>query len=208
MDRRVLDHKLLAILILPVLLTACFTGQRARLMTELTTTGDQAIDAVLTKLESVSGATFTASYDATNAFSGATTAVTIAQAAPDRRVTIVGDVTYVVDGDDAETCMASTDTCENKIDPARTSDVQLTPDFYATSAAAHLRAAANIATGPAVASTEVVLEQPATCVAIPVPDDTVTTCVLDDGLLARRDASDVDLAMTAYSPDADDELWP
>lgn len=208
MDRRVLTPRFVAILMLPIVLTGCVTGQRGRLMTELSATGNEAIDAVLSQLEAVSGAVFTADYDVLTVYPGTDTAVTIAQSAPARRITIVGDVAFIVDGGPSETCTVSTDECQDGIDAARTSDVQLTPDFWGTSATARLRAEAGVATGPPVPSSEIIAGQNAICVAIPVPDDTVTTCVLDDGVLARLDGSDIELTMTSYSPDADETLWP
>ena len=123
--------------------------------------------------------------------------MTIAQSAPDRRVTIIGDVSYVVEGPRVRTCSDSSDDCEDVIDAARTSDVQLGPDFYGTSATARLRTAAAAATGPATASTEQIEDQAATCASIPLPGDTTVVCAFDNGVLARLDASDVDLTMTS-----------
>ena len=199
---------LAAIVGLSVVLGGCFTGPRSELRPDLSTTGDAAIDAVLSRVEQVGAAVFTASYDADNAFAGTTTPVTITQSAPDRRVTVIGDVSYVVEGTRVRTCSDSADDCEDVIDAARTSDVQLGPDFYGTSATARLRNAAAAATGPATASTEQIEDQAATCASIPLPDDTTVVCAFDNGVLARLDASDVDLTMTSYSDEADESLWP
>jgi hypothetical protein len=199
---------LVAVVALSAALGGCFTGPRSALRPDLSSTGDAAIDAVLSRVEQVGAAVFTASYDADNAFAGTTTPVTVAQSAPDRRVTIIGDISYVVEGPRVRTCSDSPDHCEDVIDAARTSDVQLGPDFYATSATARLRTAAAAATGPANASSERIEDQAATCASIPLPDDTTVACVFDNGVLARLDASDVDLTMTSYSDEADESLWP
>ncbi len=206
--RRARPAAIAVIIVCSVGLSACVIGQRGRLQPELSTTGDAAVDAVLHPLEQISTAVFTATYDADNAFAGTTTPVTIAQSAPDRRVTIIGDVSYAVEGSRAETCSVSAGECDPGIDPARTSDVQLGPDFYGTSATARLRTAAAAATGAPVPSTEVIEGRDATCVTIPLPSDTMAMCVFDDGLLARLDASDVDLTLTSVSDEADESLWP
>ena len=176
---------LAAIVGLSVVLGGCFTGPRSELRPDLSTTGDAAIDAVLSRVEQVGAAVFTASYDADNAFAGTTTPVTVTQSAPDRRVTVIGDVSYVVEGPRVRTCSDSADDCEDVIDAARTSDVQLGPDFYGTSATARLRNAAAAATGPATASTEQIEDQAATCASIPLPGDTTVMCAFDNGVLAR-----------------------
>ena len=98
---------LAAIVGLSVVLGGCFTGPRSELRPDLSTTGDAAIDAVLSRVEQVGAAVFTASYDADNAFAGTTTPVTITQSAPDRRVTVIGDVSYVVEGPRVRTCSDS-----------------------------------------------------------------------------------------------------
>ena len=90
---------------------------------------------------------------------------------------------------------------------ARISDTQLSTDFYARSAATRLRRDADARTGDTVASTVEIAGQPATCVAIPLSSSTETYCALDSGPLARIDAADVRIELTAYSPVADESKF-
>jgi hypothetical protein len=119
----------------------------------------------------------------------------------------IGDVRYLVDGSSTRTCTVSTGDCTDTIDASRVSDVQMTPDFFGTSLSARLRHDGQIAVGDPTTSTEEILGQAATCTAIPVDGATNTYCVLDNGVLARLDAGDLDVTMTAYEPGADAALF-
>ena len=93
------------------------------------------------------------------------------------------------------------------MDAARISDTQLSPDFYASSAATRLRRDAAARVGPTVASTTTIGGAAATCVEVPVTNANETYCALDDGPLARLDAADVDIELTAYSPTPDESRF-
>ena len=64
----------------------------------------------------------------------------------------IGDVRFLFDGSSTATCDLADGTCSDTIDADRVSDTELTPDFYATGAAARLRADAEARTGPTVAA--------------------------------------------------------
>jgi hypothetical protein len=116
-------------------------------------------------------------------------------------------VRYLIDGSSTRTCTVSTGSCTETIDASRVSDVQMTPDFFGTSLAARLRHDAEIAIGEPTPSTEEILGQTATCTAIPLDSAANTYCVLDNGVLARMDAGDLDVTLTAYEPGADAALF-
>jgi hypothetical protein len=200
-------------LLVAVGMSGCFTGERPTLAHE-PTTGSPAVDAVIDRVNSLGDAVYTADYDVT-AFDGQTRPVRASQSGASRRSLTIGDVRYIVDGSSTRTCTVSTGRCDDTIDASRVSDVQLNPDFFGTSLAARIRHDAEIAVGEPTASTEELLGQTATCAAIPVEGRggaegariTNTYCVLDNGVLARLDAGDVDVTMTAYEPGADAALF-
>jgi hypothetical protein len=194
-------------------MSGCFTGERPTLAHEPTTS--PAVDAVIDRVSSLGDAVYTADYDVVTAFDGQTTPARASQSGPSRRSLTIGDVRYIVDGSSTRTCTVSTGQCVDTIDASRVSDVQMNPDFFGTSMTARIRHDAEVAVGEPTASTEDVLGQTATCTAIPVAGPggaqesraTNTYCVLDNGVLARLDAGDVDVTMTAYEPGADAALF-
>ncbi|CAN5720879.1 hypothetical protein BH18ACT2_BH18ACT2_17590 [soil metagenome] len=192
------------------LISGCITGERPTLAEAPLETGDAAVDAVLTRLESGAAATFTASYDVLTRFGDLRSSATVAQEGATRRsITIAagGTFRFVVDGEATATCDLTAGTCTDTLDPQRVSDTQLAPDFYAAGAAARLRRDAGQRTGPTAAAAETIAGQPATCVTIPVGGAggqlTSTYCALDAGPLARLDAADVAIDLTTWSPTPD-----
>ena len=155
-------------------LSACFTGERPRLVEGAATTGDPASDAVLARLDGVGDVVFTADYDLLTRFGDMHTPASVVQAEPGRRSITIGDVRFLLDGAEAATCELGTGTCSSTIDAGLTSNTQLGPDFYASSAAARLRRDTELRAGPTTSSSEMIAGQSATCVTIPVgrrPDD-------------------------------------
>lgn len=187
-------------------MSGCFTGERPTLAHDVTT-GSPAVDAVVERVGRIGEAVYTADYEAYTEYTGVTTAVRASQSGTGTRSLTIGDVRYLVDGSDTRTCTVSTGDCVEEIDAARVSDVQMTPDFFGTSLSARIRRDAEIAVAAPTASTEDVGGQQATCAAIPVDGATNTYCVFDNGVLARLDAADVDMTLTAYEPGADAALF-
>lgn len=185
-------------------LAGCGTGPRPRLMTELSTTGSDAADAVLTRLDKIGAAVYAAEYDVTSKFDGHVTSAVITQSAPDRRSLTVGDIRYLVDGSSTATCDLATSTCTGMLDAARVSDVPMTPDFFGTSARARLRADVAAATAAPVGNNETIDGREATCVDVPVAQDTNRFCVFDDGVVASLEAGDVSVVLVAYADEADE----
>jgi hypothetical protein len=185
-------------------LSACFTGERPRLAEGASRTGDPAADAVLSRLDAAADASFTADYEVVTKFGNVTTPATVVQAGLARRAVTISQIRFIVDGADIATCDLDTGACSTTIDAARVSNVQLTPDFYAASAAAKLRRDAELRAGPTRASTETIAGQPATCVVVTTSAGESTYCALDSGPLARLDSADQSIELTQYSPTADE----
>jgi len=183
--------------------TGCITGERPTLAEGPLQTGDPAVDAVLARLDGAGASIFTAGYDVLTRFGDLQTPATVVQDGPARRSVTIGQVRFIVDGASTATCDLDAASCTTTIDAARVSDTQLTPDFYAVSAAATLRRDAAARTGATTAATETIAGQPATCVTVPVSGGQSTYCALDTGPLARLDAADRVITMTNYAPSAD-----
>jgi hypothetical protein len=201
--RRSLPHLAGAILTVLVL-TGCMTGERPSFDESPTIvgtmTGDAAIDAVLTDLDAVRDAVFTAEYSGLLAFGGTTTDLRVTQSSPTRRSVTIGDVRYLTDGADTQTCRVSSGTCESGIDAAAVSNTGLTPEFVVGDLAKRLRRDATAKVGTTTARTETFAGQEATCVDVPVDRGTKTYCVLPNGVPASYIGGDVTLTMARYEP--------
>ncbi|HEU4842073.1 MAG TPA: hypothetical protein VFT09_11540 [Ilumatobacteraceae bacterium] len=194
-------------IVVTVGVSGCFTGERPTLADGPVMTGDPNVDAVLERLDQAPQAVFSADYDVLTRFGDVTRAASVVQAGPSRRSITVGSIRFLVEDSATATCDLETSVCTDTIDAARISDTQLAPDFYATSAATRLRRDANGRTGDTVASTAEIAGQPATCVAVPVTERIETYCALDNGPLARIDAADVLIELTAYANVADESKF-
>lgn len=175
-----------------VTLSACITGERPRFdeeQTARTDSGNAAIDEVLDRLDSVSGATLTAVYDITGA-DGETERATVVLADGGRRSITVGDVRYLIEPGNGITCDVPTAECEPSVNDARISDLQLTHEFYAPAFATRLRVDADRRIQDPTATTADVAGREATCVSVPVTGGDKVYCALDAGLLARYQGPD------------------
>jgi len=188
-----------------VALSACFTGPRPKLAEGAATTGDAAADAVLSRLDATGGKVFTADYTILTKFGSITTPATVVQAGPARRAVTIGGTRFLINGSETGTCDLDAGTCSDSIDPQDVSNLQVTADFYAASAAARLRRDTELRTGPTRASTETIAGHPATCVVIPVTGGDTTYCALNTGPLARLDGADLSIDLTKYSRRADEK---
>ena len=182
-----------------LLLSSCFTGERPHFNSDPLAhgvpTGDAAIDAVLSKLDLVTDGPATGVYTVLTKFGNTTVAATVALDRT-RRVVEVGTVRYINTGEQKFTCTIDVVT-ENSLDctagfaPARISDIGITIDFYAAEAATRLRRDAQAQLSPAVARTELIANQDASCVDVTLTGGTATYCVLANGMLAKLDDGDV-----------------
>jgi hypothetical protein len=183
-------------------LTGCFTGERPTLSSVPQSTGDPAADAVLERLGDAATATFTARYQIASA-AGEKAEAAVAQDGSTRRSITIGDTRYLVNGTSTATCSVGDGSCVDAIQPARVSDLGVTPDFYAASPAARLRRDAALRVGPTTSSTETIAGQPATCVIIPIAQSAARYCALDAGPLARMRTTDATVDLTEYAAGVD-----
>src|SRR5690242_6460239 len=109
-------HRAAGLSLIVFLLTACMTGERPSFEqspTDVgTMTGDAAIDAVLADLDGIRDAVFTAEYTGEQLFGGTTSTLQVTQSSPTNRSVTIGDVRFLTDGAESQTCFVSTGTCE------------------------------------------------------------------------------------------------
>ena len=200
-----------ATLTLLLVVGGCFTGERPSFTTEPfppgSSSGDPAIDQVLDQFDAVNEGPYTADYTVLTKFGNTTRPASVSLEASRRSVT-VGDVRFLTADGASQTCLlAKTDPCSSSIDPARISDTQITPDFYAADAAKRLRRSAVARIGTPVAHVDQIAGQSATCVDVPVPGGTSVYCALTNGPLARLDDGAVSINLTQYSPAIAESLF-
>ncbi len=195
-------------------LSGCMTGERPTFESDVafaSETGNEAIDAVLERLDRARLATFTGDYEILTRLGGQESTARIVQDGANRRSVTVNSIRFVADDGSEATCDLVAATCEASINDARISDVIATHDFYADSAARRLRTDAGRRIGEPVGYDVTLAGQAALCVDVPVTGGTVAYCALDQGPLARYDGSDTLVELTAYSDTPDQaafELTP
>jgi hypothetical protein len=190
-------------------LTGCVTGERPSFSDDATaagtTTGDPAIDAVLTRFDTVSGSVFTADYTIDTVLTGVQTPAKVVQTGPSRRSITIGDIRFIVEGAATATCnLGIGGSCSGTLDDNLTSDRQVGHQFYAESMAARLRTDAGRVVAATTSYISPIAGQQATCVDVPVDGGTKTYCALDSGVVARFAGGDLRVELTAYS-DVPDE---
>ncbi len=200
--------------VLVATLSSCFTGERPRFEDDEQTfvsTGSEAVDTVLLRLESVDGSRFTASYQIDTRFGTLRSTAEVTQTSSRQRsITVQNEAVHIRftdDGDDERTCDVISEECETGLNDARISNTQLSHRFYAPSFAQRLRVSADRRIGDPVPSSTSVAGQPAVCVDVPVTGGTETYCALESGALARFIGADVEIELTSYSPEPDDALF-
>jgi hypothetical protein len=198
----------LAAVVAAATLAGCITGERPILeeTAAAAATGDAPVDAVLSRLDVVGEREFTATYDITNNFGPLTRTATVSQLGDGRRSVTIGDVRFLLGGSTNITCRLGGDgeQCSENIDDAAISDLQVTHQFYARSAADRLRTDAARRVGTTEGYASEIGGQPATCVAVPVSGGTKVWCALDSGPLASYQGPDVVITLTSFAPAGDE----
>ncbi len=194
-----------------VSLSGCFTGKRPSVVNDPfptgSTTGDPAIDQVLTELDDINPGPYTADYTVLTKFGNITRPASVAVDHTRRSVT-VGTVRFLTLDNVRHTCLLDKpDPCSTTLDPARISDTQITPDFYAADAAKRLRRDATSRIATPVSHIEIIAGQSTTCVDVPLTGGTSIFCVMKGGPLARLDDAAVSINLTQFSPAADETLF-
>jgi hypothetical protein len=201
---------LLGLLLILVSLTGCFTGKRPSVVNDPfpahSSTGDPAIDQVLAQLDVNNPGPYTADYTVLTKFGNTTRTASVAVDQGRRSVT-VGNVRFLTINNVSQTCLLDgPPPCSTSIDPARISDTQITPDFYAIDAAKRLRRDATSRIATPVSHVESLAGQSATCVDVPLTGGTSIFCVLNGGPVARLDDAAVSINLTQFVPAADQSL--
>lgn len=170
-------------------------------------TGDQAIDTVLRRLELSETATFEATYDVHTLLGDTMTSAEVAQEGLKRRAVRMGDVLYR-DGTERDpvTCDTATGACEAGLDDALIASLMVTRTFFSTSAIARLEQVARVATGPATMEDRQIAGTDAVCATVPVTGGQTTFCATAQGVLAGYEGADTRITMTQYRTDLTDEL--
>jgi hypothetical protein len=193
-----------------VFASGCVTGPRPSFDDQQpadSTTGNQAIDDVLARLDAATVAEFTADYEITTRLGDTTSTATVVQAPESRRSITVNGVRFLYDQGPVATCDLTTGECEASINDARISDVGLTHRFYAEDFARRLRIDANRRIGEPVAHSITAGGLPALCVDVPVSGGIKTYCALADGPLAHYDGNDVVIDLTSYATTIDESAF-
>jgi hypothetical protein len=196
-----------AALVTSLLLGGCFTGERPSFVEASDEpTGDAAVDAVVDLLESPDAGTFTATYQITNKYGGATFPATVTR--DDTRLSItIGDVRYLSTEAGTQTCAVSTGACTSGFDEARISDTGVLHTFAKDSAANRLRREAATRTGPGETYQATIGEQQVECVKVVGAGGTTQFCALPGGWLASQDVAEVNIALQTLAPTATEALF-
>lgn len=193
-------------------LSGCLTGKRPHFSDSTvpsagTPVGDPAIDAVLSKLDAATSGPATAMYEVLTKYGNTTNPASVALT-PGKRNVVIGNTRFLQTETVAQTCSVDVPTeCANGFEVQRVSNIGITPDFYAADTAKRLRRDAQAKVGPAVARTDVIAQQPVTCVDVPVPNGTAVYCALDNGLMGLLDDGDVRVELTVFGATADDSQF-
>lgn len=203
-------HVVGALALSTLALAACATGPRPSFDADqplMAPTDDTAVDAVLDRLDAVDLAQFTADYTVLTRLGNLQSTATVVQADNSRRSITINDIRFLDGTSNAATCNLSTAECEAVINDARVSDVQLTHDFYASSAARRLRVDEGRKLAPATGYTIDIAGQTATCADVPVSGGTKRYCALDSGVLATYDGNDLLIELISISDVADESKF-
>jgi hypothetical protein len=201
----------LTVMLMTAALAGCFTGERPSLADDPfppgKSSGNAAIDQVLAELDQTNTGPYTAEYTVLTKYGNTSRAATVAVDGERRSVTI-GDVRFLITGQTEQTCLLNTtQPCSSTIDPARVSDTQVTPTFFAVDAAKRLRRDATSIVAEPLAHSEDIAGQAADCVDVPLPGGTSVFCALPGGPLARQDDAAVSIDLRAYSTTVDEALF-
>ena len=201
----------LGLLVLVVSTSGCITGKRPSVVNDPfpvgSSSGDPAIDQVLAELDRNNVGPYTADYTVLTKFGNITRPASVAVDHGRRSVT-VGSVRFLTINNASQTCaLDASNPCSTSLDPARISDTQITPDFYAIDAAKRLRRDATSRIATPISHVESIAGRSATCVDVPLTGGTSIFCVLKGGPLARLDDAAVAIDLTQFAPAADESLF-
>ncbi len=188
-----------------LVVTGCITGDRPELE-PAPDVDDAAAEVVLERLARAGSVSFTATYDIVPTSTGVTTTAVVRQLDDQRRITI-GDVDYLIDNGVSRTCRLESDECDEYVNDALVSDLNLTHRFWSDGIAARLVVDASRRIGFSEGRVDSIAGRPAACVDVPVLGGTVLYCALDAGVLARYYNADVSIELTSFTNDVDPAVF-
>lgn len=213
---------MIAVVLVPlaVLLSSCFTGERASIDSTATLPNDgepsdTAVDSGLPTsakqladlLGSPATSPETATYEITPT-SQSTPVVAVVSRDQGRTVVSIRGVQYRTDDSGPSTCRSEATTCSRGFNSQPLSDLGISAQFWGPSARQELRSptlAARI--GPIATSQAQIAGQTATCIDIPGPQVTERYCALPTGMLAAKSTARVVITLTSYTATFDESLW-
>lgn len=190
------------VLLAPLVLGACY-GKRPSFGIQ----SDPAIAAVLSKLDVATTGPLTGKYSLLTRFGNITTPATVSVVNPAQRSITIGAVRFLFSSAGPQTCNLSTAACSAQTDDAQISNLSLTHDFYGAAPSARIRTDAKTMIGNAIASSEQIAGQTATCVQIPFTSGSKKYCTLDNGILAFQDSPDLQIKLLSVVDTADPLLF-
>jgi len=194
-----------------LVLSGCFTGERPTLMPEKTVpaVSDAAIQEVIAILNSTPIANFTIAYEVVTKFGDLHTAATLAFDPSLGTSITIAEVRYIyLTNGTTLTCSTITSDCAPGIDESRVSDRQLVSTIFKKATIERMQQDARVAVGSAVASDEVIVDNNASCSAIPVVDgngasQSKTYCAfIDLGVVASMDTADLTITALSFTATA------
>jgi hypothetical protein len=194
-----------------LVLSGCFTGERPTLMPEKTVpaVSDTAIQEVIAILNSTPASNFTIAYEVVTKFGDLHTAATLAFDPSLGTSITIAEVRYIYLANGTTlTCSTITSDCAPGIDESRVSDRQLVSTIFKKATTERMQQDARVAVGSAVASDEVIVDNNASCSAIPVVDgngatQSKTYCAFTDlGVVASMDTADLTITALSFTATA------
>ncbi len=194
-----------------LVLSGCFTGERPTLMPEKTVpaVSDTAIQEVIAILNSTPTSNFTIAYEVVTKFGDLHTAATLAFDPSLGTSITIAEVRYIYLANGTTlTCSTITSDCAPGIDESRVSDRQLVSTIFKKATTERMQQDARVAVGSAVASDEVIVDNNASCSAIPVVDgngatQSKTYCAFTDlGVVASMDTADLTITALSFTATA------
>lgn len=204
-DRGLRPRRVGAIIAAALVLSGCATGPRPTLISA-PSVDDEAIAAVLELLTTGRDAAFQASYLITVNYGGRTIVATVANEASRTSVTI-GAIRFLSDDTGQRTCDLDTGSCVAGLDDTRTSDVQVTHQFWSRAMINRLRTDSERNIAPARASEMVIADTDALCAVVPVTGGDKSYCASLSGPLALYSGPDLSIELTEISDDIDNSLF-
>ena len=194
-----------------LVLSGCFTGERPTLMPEITVpaVSDTAIQEVIAILNSTPTSNFTIAYEVVTKFGDLHTAATLAFDPSLGTSITIAEVRYIYLANGTTlTCSTITSDCAPGIDESRVSDRQLVSTIFKKATIERMQQDARVAVGSAVASDVVIVDNNASCSAIPVVDgngatQSKTYCAFTDlGVVASMDTADLTITALSFTATA------